>query len=489
MVGTSLQVLDSNQVLSPLAMQVVQASLAPDASLEDMARLASSDAALTLKALALVNSAAFGLRRRVSDIHDAAALLGVRGLRNVGLSMALGELAPRTPDGDLLLSQVLRRAVAAKELARLSGLAHPDEAFTCGLLLELGVLAAAGQRMAIAMDVARSPAHARPPMERALGLETHTVTGTQLAMECGLPQPIQHAIAHHHDATPPPEKLSRVAWAAECVASIWEGGDPDTLVARARASGDALGISRAAFVTLLQLLPDAVDKLNVFDRNLERTVSPDELRKDAHRRVVEINAAYEVLLRRLEGVTEALEHLNVELARQAATDALTGLSNRRAFTEALERDCARALRDNTPLSLLLLDLDHFKRVNDTYGHPAGDAVLKAVGACLASTIRRGDLACRYGGEEFAVVLPATDESGAVLAAQRVRKGIKELLIPVGETSLRITVSVGVACLHPPAGPAVHSADQLLIMADGALYAAKRTRDAVQCATAAAESCH
>jgi two-component system cell cycle response regulator len=158
----------------------------------------------------------------------------------------------------------------------------------------------------------------------------------------------------------------------------------------------------------------------------------------------------------------------VEDARRlAATDALTGLLNRRAFTEAMERELARCLRHQLPLSLLLLDVDHFKRTNDTFGHTAGDRVLKEVAAQLLRSTRKSDLVARWGGEEFVVALPQTAAPGAALAAERIRASIEACVISFLGQRVPVTASLGVASL------AASSLDELIARADAAMYDAKR----------------
>ena len=161
-----------------------------------------------------------------------------------------------------------------------------------------------------------------------------------------------------------------------------------------------------------------------------------------------------------------LEVANTNLSVLVRTDALTDLNNRRAFDEFLETEQQRAVRYNHPVGLLLLDVDHFKDFNDTYGHPAGDRVLQQLGALLQQTARETDLVARYGGEEFAVVLPETDIPDAYLIAERMR-----YVVATAEWSHRpITVSVGVAATRP----GENAGENLLGMADQALYKAKVT---------------
>ncbi|WP_259754956.1 sensor domain-containing diguanylate cyclase [Pseudomonas sp. GCEP-101] len=163
---------------------------------------------------------------------------------------------------------------------------------------------------------------------------------------------------------------------------------------------------------------------------------------------------------------------NQKLAHLALNDPLTGLANRRCFNETLDVEVRRAQREKTSLALLMIDIDHFKLFNDTYGHPAGDACLQEVGALLAACVRRPtDLVARYGGEEIAVVLPLTDSAGAAVVAQMMLDRLKEKAIdhrasPFG----RVTVSIGIACA---AGAELDGWQVLLDHADGALYAAKR----------------
>ena len=176
--------------------------------------------------------------------------------------------------------------------------------------------------------------------------------------------------------------------------------------------------------------------------------------------------------RRLEAES-ALRSLNDRLSVMAATDGLTGLANRRAFEVELLQEWRRAIRNETPLGLLLLDADWFKAYNDRYGHQQGDEALRNIAAAAQRLIRRpGDMAARYGGEEFVVLLPDTDLAGAVHTAERICSGVAAMNMKHEAGAFgRMTVSVGVAVMRPQHGD---DEGQLVRRADGALYQAKRS---------------
>jgi diguanylate cyclase (GGDEF)-like protein len=196
-------------------------------------------------------------------------------------------------------------------------------------------------------------------------------------------------------------------------------------------------------------------------------------------------------LRLLSAVSEqialALSNLQLRetLKNQSIRDPLTGLFNRRFLEESLDRECRRSVRANRPLSVLMLDIDHFKQFNDTWGHEAGDAVLREVGTVTKSVFREEDVACRYGGEEFALVLADTTAEGALQRANTLRDRVRGISMTFRRQTLgQLTVSVGIATL-----PA-HGADgaSLLHAADLALYRAKREgRDRVVLAEVAETS--
>jgi diguanylate cyclase (GGDEF)-like protein len=178
----------------------------------------------------------------------------------------------------------------------------------------------------------------------------------------------------------------------------------------------------------------------------------------------------------------ALENARLHgmVERQALVDGLTGLANRRAASDALHAEAARAERLGTPLSVVLADLDGFKDVNDAHGHAVGDAVLRAFAAVLRETLRESDVAGRWGGEEFLLLLPGADEEGAAQLAERVRVALAERGIP-SAPELRVTASFGVA---EYAGET--NTEELVAAADGALYRAKRAgKDRVERAARAA----
>jgi diguanylate cyclase (GGDEF)-like protein len=167
--------------------------------------------------------------------------------------------------------------------------------------------------------------------------------------------------------------------------------------------------------------------------------------------------------------------VELRLFRLSTSDALTGALNRRHFMALMAREQRRAERYGARYSLLMCDIDHFKRVNDTYGHQVGDEAIKGLAKVALAHLRPTDLLCRYGGEEFIVVLTHTEEAGARIAAERIRAAISKLETPAGNKVLRFTVSIGVATFVPKS-----TIEKVIECADQALYAAKAGgRDQVQ----------
>ncbi|MDD2883414.1 MAG: diguanylate cyclase [Dechloromonas sp.] len=177
-------------------------------------------------------------------------------------------------------------------------------------------------------------------------------------------------------------------------------------------------------------------------------------------------------LLRIVGMQRDIHAAHRKLREISTLDGLTGIPNRRHFDDTLAIEWKRCLRSNSPLSLLLGDVDFFKQYNDTYGHPAGDTCLRAVAHALnESLFRVEDTVCRYGGEEFVAVLPGTDRDGALAVAERMRQALKELQMP-HENGIngRVSCSFGLACLHPTVDLSMQS---ILHLADEKLYQAKR----------------
>jgi diguanylate cyclase (GGDEF)-like protein len=169
------------------------------------------------------------------------------------------------------------------------------------------------------------------------------------------------------------------------------------------------------------------------------------------------------------GVLGRLERRNEELARRSITDSLTGLYNVTHIIERCDQEIGRARRYGQPVSCLLVDIDGFKAVNDTFGHPVGNEVLRGLAGLLRENVRGSDIVGRYGGEEFLMVLPATDLDGAMALAERLRRAVEECAFQVGPHQVKVTVSIG-AAVFP--GPGVVGRETLFLVVDRAVYRAK-----------------
>jgi diguanylate cyclase (GGDEF)-like protein len=402
----------------------------------------------------------------------------VRGMRTLGLSLMVTGLGPKGSGSDILVANCLRRAIIARELASLIDSKDADHCFTSGLLLDSGLLASAKQDMARASYIAGTPAPHRIVQERVAGFVPHPQLGAEIAHKHGLGDEFVQALEHHHDPVAPKGILEHVAWVAERCAGVFEGGDLSHNRQLACQAAATLNISADALDTLLRRVPAQVKELgSALDHPVGDQFAIDELNTRAHESLVMLNEQYEglvhsleELLQRKQALEQELRAANERLERLASTDELTGLANRRAIDQALRRDLARADRDASSLSVVMLDIDHFKSVNDTWGHITGDVVLATVGQMLMQSLRASDVAGRWGGEEFLCILPNTDSKGACVLAERLRAQLPRHVVPGPRGPLHVTASFGVATVR---GPGCRDATETLTRrADSALYSAK-----------------
>jgi two-component system, cell cycle response regulator len=472
--------------MSSSAARIAQEALRADATVEKLADLAVADAAFALQLLALVNSAAFGRSQKVTDIRQAATLLGIRGVRTVALSLLVSGMCPNDRHGRVLMANSLRRAAACRLIATELGYKDADGAFATGLFLDSGLLTHAQADAPLAAEIAGSPAHHRLLRERVAGLRPHPESGAELAESMALPPATVEAIREHHAAAMPTAPLAAIAWLAEAVASVFESPEVDSARDLCVARAAQLKLKQSQIDSILDNVPVLVGDLA---QNMQRDVGEmkdvEALRADAHRLLSQINQEYEGVIRHLgellnekDRLAQELRVANNTLAALATTDGLTGLSNRRALEQALQVRGSQAAKAGAWLSVVAFDVDHFKRLNDNHGHAAGDAALTELGRILREIARPHDTAARYGGEEFTLVLPATPLDQAQQMAEKVRARLESTPICYDGEAIPLTLSAGVA---GALGGAALDTTTLLACADKALYRAKQSgRNRVVC---------
>jgi diguanylate cyclase (GGDEF)-like protein len=257
--------------------------------------------------------------------------------------------------------------------------------------------------------------------------------------------------------------LRHMTWQAQRIAS----GDLSQRVA-------FLGEFSAAFNSMVEKLAESRAELDNRAQELVRQRRAAlNLMLDAQAAHAEVEAANQ----QLQAQIIEINLLQEKLREQAIRDPLTGCFNRRYLIETLEREFARALRDDYPISLLMIDIDHFKSINDTYGHKTGDEVLRLIGGILRGITRQSDIAARYGGEEFVLVLPNMALSTALQRAEEIRETFPRSCTSCVEKSYTLSLSIG-AAVYPTHGKIY---EEILDHADQALYTAKNSgRNRVVC---------
>jgi two-component system, cell cycle response regulator len=234
-------------------------------------------------------------------------------------------------------------------------------------------------------------------------------------------------------------------------------------------------VGRGVYIVLLTGIEDEARLVEAFDAGVDdyvlKPINPKVLlaRLRAGERVVSLQNEVESDREEIRRFAADLAMSNRRLQEAALLDPLTGIPNRRYAMDRIQQEWSAAERGARPLACMLIDVDHFKRINDTHGHDVGDVVLQRVADVLKHTARTQDVICRIGGEEFLVVCPDTDASAAGQCAERLRHAVGSMRVPIGNVSLQITISVGVAAMDP----SMRVPDSMIKASDQAVYAAKQ----------------
>jgi diguanylate cyclase (GGDEF)-like protein len=312
-----------------------------------------------------------------------------------------------------------------------------------------------------------------PAIEREQLGVTHIDAGTWMLACWKLPEEIWRTIAQTQPtATPTPETgrvpAARVLHAADVTAALL----CDAREQRSGKAAEILQLMQECFdcdeTGWTALYDQIVVEWKAYGQLLSVKAGTDKSFRDLQDEAREQIAALSMATQ-MENL--GIKEQNQQLLQQTRIDALTNIANRAAFDERLAGELERARRTQCPLALCLLDIDHFKKFNDTYGHPVGDQVLQAVAKALDESIRKMDLAARYGGEEFAVIAPECHPAKAASLAERLREAVEEIQLRTGGQTLRVTTSVGVAFALWPGFE--RTAAELIKNADVQLYEAKR----------------
>jgi diguanylate cyclase (GGDEF)-like protein len=472
-----------------IAAQILQTIQNTESSLDDLEKIISMDPALTSKLLRIANSAFYALPYEISNVSRALSILGTNVIKNIALSFVIAGNLRGEKNSSFDFDYFWRRSVTAAVAAELVSAVlrkKNEDIFVTALLQDIGVLImflSKGQEYLATLE--------QCSMNRAIDLITaerkiyqfdHQQLGCTLLENWGIPQSVVRPIRYHHEPDLAPEQdrqASSVLYLANLLSTIYSGTETAENVRELQKKmADFYNITADQTRTLLDNVAEkSLDILKIFEIDPGQMKPYSQMLQEANDELGKLNLSYEQLVLELkeskeksEKFANELRKANIKLEDLAFRDGLTNLYNHRYFQEILGKEMARAKRYNHSLSLVMFDIDFFKKVNDSYGHPAGDQVLINLAQAISKAVRPSDIITRYGGEEFAVILPETNQAGLKVFAERLRRCAESITTMSKTVTIKITISCGGVHFSPHDNV---TQQELINIADRGLFLSKK----------------
>ena len=463
-----------------IALQIVALAGDPDIDVGRVAATVSRDPGLTAKVLRVANSPLYSKRRKSENLRQALVALGLNVATTLALSFSLVSTYKVGTGAGINYTRYWRRAILSASAARtFGGLRCPtaqEDIFLAALLQDIAVLAIDRVKSDFYLGLPAEAAHAELQAHEMQLLGTdHAALGAWLLRHWKLPDSLCATIEASHDPTiagAAGMAARCVALGSECVEVLLAHDTPADLEALAAHALDWLGIDSAALADAMSAIVAEIPEIErLFDTAILDAESAASILDQARELLTLRNLQALDQVTTLKEASEQLEARTTALEDKQRRDPLTGVFNRGHLDEILRREFDNAAAGGWPLSIVFADLDRFKLVNDTYGHPTGDSVLIESARLFLGAVRDSDFVARYGGEEFVIVLPGLAADGAKHVCERILARLRGSQHPVAGGTIRVTASLGLAT-HAPHAPFARVTD-MIEAADRCVYAAKK----------------
>jgi two-component system, cell cycle response regulator len=473
-----LERLENLPTLPGVALKILEAVKNEKIDLDELGKILSLDPPLSGKILGLINSPFYSLPVKVTSVSHAVKLLGLNTVKKVALGFSLLRLVKPKADAEFNYAEFWRDSVMAAVVCRLLAKdvlpSMVEDGFTLGLLHDIGRLglnqSMPKQYNLVLKERRDSLCEYYEAEKQVLGF-THMEMGGALIRQWGLPEFFCEPVQMHHfpelieSTTKPANTLGKILFISSQVVEFFSGKKKSLSLAAMKAYLAKWGFDRKIQVDTLmeEALLHIREISDLFEVQVEDDKAYLALIEEARNELIHISDRF---LQELVAQQKRVESLKDEVMR----DSLTGLFNYKSFHYFLNQEYYRAKRYRLPLTLIIADIDHFKSVNDTYGHPAGDEALCFLARSLNDSLRTSDIVARHGGEEFGILLTETPVADALAEVERLRKMVESLVVAHEGKAIRMTMSFGLAFFQPESEI---SKDELVRLADQALYEAKR----------------